>query len=69
MTNKVYSYKNLIVWKKSMQLVVEVYSLTKDYPREELYGLIINLEDAPFQFLQILLKAVGEEQKKILGHF
>ena len=33
------NYKNLIVWQKSMDLVVEVYKLTEKYPSSELYGL------------------------------
>ncbi len=33
------SYKDLIVWQKSMHLVTEVYKLTKVLPKEELYGL------------------------------
>lgn len=33
------NYKNLEAWKKSMELVREVYLLTKNYPKEELYAL------------------------------
>lgn len=29
----------MIVWQKSMQLAAEVYKLTRDFPREEVYGL------------------------------
>ena len=32
-------YKDLIVWQKSMQLALEVYRVTKAFPREEMYGL------------------------------
>ncbi|MEK7501119.1 MAG: four helix bundle protein [Patescibacteria group bacterium] len=32
------SYQQLKVWQKSIELVVEVYRLTKLYPKEELYG-------------------------------
>ncbi len=32
-------YKKLEAWKKSMQLVKEIYVLTKSFPKEELYGL------------------------------
>lgn len=28
-----------MVWQKSMELAIEVYKLTKDFPREEVYGL------------------------------
>lgn len=34
------SYRDLIVWQKSMDLVVEVYKLTERYPREEIFGLV-----------------------------
>lgn len=33
------SYKDLIVWQKSMQLALETYKLTEKLPREEVYGL------------------------------
>lgn len=32
-------HKDLIVWQKSMDLVVAVYELTKDFPSSEIYGL------------------------------
>jgi four helix bundle protein len=32
-------FRDLVVWQKSMQLTVSVYELTKQFPREELYGL------------------------------
>ncbi|MBI5138461.1 MAG: four helix bundle protein [Candidatus Vogelbacteria bacterium] len=33
------SYKNLIVWQKSMEVVSFVYSLTRKFPREEIFGI------------------------------
>ncbi|MDF1613084.1 four helix bundle protein [Stygiobacter electus] len=33
------SHKDLVVWQKSIELVTDIYSLTKDYPKEELFGL------------------------------
>ena len=33
------SHKELIVWQKSMDLVVAIYALTSGFPKEELYGL------------------------------
>ncbi len=34
------TYKDLIVWQKSMDLVVTVYELTEQFPKSEMYGLI-----------------------------
>ena len=39
MENKVKSYKNLIVWQKSMDLVIDIYKLVKKLPKEETYSL------------------------------
>lgn len=33
------SYKELIVWQKAMDLAIEVYRLSKSFPREETYAL------------------------------
>lgn len=37
---KIQSYKELILWKKSMELVVVVYRLTEKLPKAEMYGLV-----------------------------
>jgi four helix bundle protein len=34
-----HNFKDLNVWKKSIQLVKEVYIITKNYPAEEKFGL------------------------------
>ena len=33
------TFKDLIVWRKAFDLVVEVYRLTGEFPKHELYGL------------------------------
>ena len=33
------TYRDLIVWQKSMKMVQDVYRLTKDFPKEEMYGI------------------------------
>jgi len=40
------SYKDLIVWQRSMELVVEVYKITDKFPKEELYGIISQMRRA-----------------------
>lgn len=36
---KLKSYKELKVWQKSVELSVDVYKITRGFPKEELYGL------------------------------
>ena len=33
------SYRDLVVWQKSMELTKKIYMITKDFPKEEVYGL------------------------------
>jgi len=40
------SYKNLIVWQKSIELVVAVYALTDKFPKGEIYGLTSQMRRA-----------------------
>ncbi len=37
------SFKELIVWQKAHQLVLNVYRATKSFPKEEIYGLTSQL--------------------------
>jgi four helix bundle protein len=39
MIQSVKRYSDLIAWQKSMDLVEEIYKLTRSFPKEELYGL------------------------------
>ena len=39
-------HKRLLAWQKSMNLVVDIYELTKSFPRDEIYGLTSQLRRA-----------------------
>jgi four helix bundle protein len=36
---RIRSYRDLIAWQKAMALAEEVYNATRDYPKDEMYGL------------------------------
>jgi len=50
------SYKDLKVWEKGMELVIESYRVSKLLPKSELFGLIAQIQRRPSRFLPILLK-------------
>ncbi|MBO9584074.1 MAG: four helix bundle protein [Flavobacterium sp.] len=33
------TFRDLLIWQKSMNLVTEVYQITNSFPKEEIYGL------------------------------
>jgi four helix bundle protein len=41
-----HSFKNLIIWKESVKLTVEVYKVTTTFPSDEKYGLISQIRRA-----------------------
>jgi four helix bundle protein len=44
--SEVKSYRDLIVWQKAMELVVESYLLSEKLPKSESYGLISDIRKA-----------------------
>jgi four helix bundle protein len=40
------SYRDLIVWQRAIDFVVDTYKLTGRFPRTELYGLVSQLQRA-----------------------
>ena len=43
---KLKSYKDLLVWQKSMALVKDIYRLTRSFPQDERFGLVSQLRRA-----------------------
>lgn len=40
------TYKDLTVWQKSIELVIEIYKLTDNFSKEEIYGLTSQIRRA-----------------------
>ncbi|MBI2038634.1 MAG: four helix bundle protein, partial [Candidatus Nealsonbacteria bacterium] len=43
---KKYNYENLEVYKLAIELVVKIYNLTKEFPKDEIFGLTSQLRRA-----------------------
>jgi four helix bundle protein len=65
----VLSYKDLIVWKKSIELVVLIYQLTEKFPREELYGLTAQTRRAAVSIPCNISEGSGRGTRRDYGHF
>lgn len=57
-------YRNLEAWKKSMQLVKEIYLLTKTFPKEELYALSSQIKRAAVSVPSNIAEGCGRNHKK-----
>ena len=58
------THKDLTVWQKSIQLVVEVYKLTKTLPEEEKYGLISQMRRAAVSIPSNIAEGSGRNSTK-----
>jgi len=63
------SHKDLIVWQRAMQLVVDVYRATKVFPREETYGLISQMRRAAVSIPSNIAEGKGRYSRKELSQF
>lgn len=65
----VQSYKQLIVWQKGMELVKFVYDLTRKFPKEELYGLTLQMWKAVVSIPSNIAEGQGRNStKEFLRH-
>ncbi len=67
--NRIYSYKDLIVWQKSMELVVAVYQLTDQYPKSEIYGLTSQTRKSTISIPSNIAEGRRRGSKKDYRHF
>jgi len=63
------NYKKLDVWKLSIEIVKEIYILTKSYPSEERYGLISQTNRAVVSITSNLAEGFGRNSIKDTIHF
>jgi len=58
------SYRDLEVWQQSMDLVVECYQITKQFPKNELYGLSSQLQRAAVSVPSNIAEGRQRQHKK-----
>jgi four helix bundle protein len=66
---KVKSYKELIVWQKSMELTREVYTCTEKFPKSEMFGLINQMRRATVSIPSNIAEGFGRAHTKEYLHF
>lgn len=64
-----YSYKNLEAYKESKTLVKQVYTLLKQFPREEQYALCDQLRRAVISVPSNIAEGSGRTSAKDQAHF
>lgn len=64
------NYKNLEIWKLSKNICLFIYKITKDYPKEELYGITSQIRrcavSIPSNIAEGYAKSSVKEQLKFI---
>ena len=58
------NYKSVDAWKFSMELVKEVYTLTRKFPKDELFGLTSQIKRAAVSIPANIAEGLGRQYKK-----
>ena len=60
---KTKSFKDLVVWQKDYKLVLEIYKITRDFPKSENYGLSQQMRKAAVSIPSNIAEGYGRIHK------
>ena len=69
MMSQVKSYRDLIVWQKSIALVTDVYRATQQFPKEEIYGLTSQVRRSAVSVPSNIAEGQGRDSTKDFVRF
>lgn len=63
------NYRDLIAWQKGMDLVEQIYDITKTFPQDEMYGLTSQIRRAVVSIPSNIAEGEGRTSKKEFSNF
>jgi len=69
MDNEEVGYKKLIIWKKADELAFKIYKATKDFPKEEMYGIVSQIRRAALSVSLNIAEGYGRQGRKEFKQF
>ena len=63
------TYESLEVWKNGINLAIEIYGVTKKFPKEEIYGLTSQLRRAVISISANIAEGSGRSSNKEFVRF
>ncbi|MFC1674568.1 four helix bundle protein [Candidatus Omnitrophota bacterium] len=63
------TFRDLKVWQKAHGLVLEIYKVTKDFPREERFGLVANIRRSAASIPTNVVEGFKRKSKKEYAYF
>jgi four helix bundle protein len=63
------NFRELIVWQKSINLVVQIYELTRNFPKDEQYNLITQMQRAATSIPSNIAEGSGRNTSSSFKHY
>ena len=61
---KIQKFTDLIVWQEGHKLVIQIYKITKQFPREELYSIVDQMRRASSSITANIAEGFGRHYKE-----
>lgn len=62
-TSKIKSYRELLIWQKSILVVTNIYKLTRDFPKEELFGITSQMRRCAISIPSNIVEGFGRKSQ------
>jgi len=62
-------YENLDAWKEATNLAVKIYQVTKNFPKEEIFGITSQLRRASISISTNIAEGAGRKSRKDFKQF
>jgi four helix bundle protein len=63
------TFRNLVAWQKAKTLAKDIYVVTRGFPKEEVYGLTIQMRRAAISVPSNIAEGKGRNTRKDYCHF
>ena len=67
--DKIRSYKDLNIWNKGITIVEEIYTITKKFPEEERYSLVLQMRKAAVSIPSNIAEGFARQHDKEYKYF
>ncbi|MBK9509346.1 MAG: four helix bundle protein [Cytophagaceae bacterium] len=57
------SYRELLIWQKSILVVTNIYKLTRDFPKEELFGITSQMRRCAISIPSNIVEGFGRKSQ------
>ena len=64
MNTKIKDFKDLVVWKESHKLVLDIYRITKKFPKDEIFGITSQMRRCSVSITSNIAEGFGRQGYK-----